>query len=220
MHRLSSNVQYHKLGVANKFDDPFFITMMTGTGAASGSSSTMNPSFYARALLGISAAALLPTNVLSDRTLVHYTLDPVVQCGDGSPAGYYTDAYTTVSIANKHQVINFMGGGGCASTGACKAIRDQQPYMLSSKFEPKSIEGATILSNDANENPGMAGFTKWNVHYCSQDLWLGNGGTNENLVRSGSLHVRGVLDRWLNDVLRAGAEIDILVVAGTSAGKK
>jgi len=121
-------------------------------------------------------------------------------------------------MGNKHQVINFMGGGGCASTGACKAIRDQQPYMLSSKFEPKSIEGATILSDDANENPGMAGFTKWNVHYCSQDLWLGNGGTNENLVRSGSLHVRGVLDRWLNDVLRAGAEIDILVVAGTSAG--
>ena len=76
-----------------------------------------------------------------------------------------------------------------------EAIRDQQPYMLSSEFEPMAIEGATILSNDPGENPAMAGFAKWNVHYCSQDLWLGDGDVHLDLVRSGSLHVKGVLDQ-------------------------
>ena len=101
-----------------------------------------------------------------------------------------------------------------------EAIRDQQPYMLSSEFEPMAIEGATILSNDPGENPAMAGFAKWNVHYCSQDLWLGNGDVHLDLVRSGSLHVKGVLDRWLDGVRGGGVEVDTLVVAGTSAGKE
>mmetsp|Transcript_11945 Transcript_11945/g.25866 ORF Transcript_11945/g.25866 Transcript_11945/m.25866 type:complete len:488 (+) Transcript_11945:1-1464(+) len=90
--------------------------------------------------------------------------------------------------------------------------------MLSSAFEPSAIDGATILSNDPTENPAMASFTKWNVPYCSQDFWLGNSNQSEDLIRSGSMHVKAVLNHWLDEVLQAEAVVDMLVVAGTSAG--
>lgn len=92
--------------------------------------------------------------------------------------------------------------------------------MLSSLFEPAAIEGATILSNDASANPAMASFTKWNVPYCSQDLWLGNSNQNQsdNFIRSGSKHVEATLSHWLDAVLEAQVVIDTLVVSGVSAG--
>eukprot|EP00984_Skeletonema_dohrnii_P003997 scaffold1364_cov75-Skeletonema_dohrnii-CCMP3373.AAC.4 len=151
--------------------------------------------------------------------LVHYPLNPTIPCGDGSPAGFYTDAYITPDgIKNKNHVINFMGGGGCGSNSSCQAIWEQQPYMLSSLFEPSMIDGATILSNDASENPTMASFTKWNVPYCSQDLWLGNVSQSDNFIRSGSKIVEAVLAHWLDEVSEAQVVIDTLVISGVSAG--
>lgn len=152
------------------------------------------------------------------KTLVYYPLDPIVPCGDGSPAGFYTDAYTTNSVESKGHVINFMGGCGCANEVACGAMWEHYPYMLSSLFEPQAIEGHTILSNDPIENPSMASFTKWNVPYCSQDLWLGESKMSGDFVRSGSEHVKAILDHWLYEVLQVDATIDTLVVTGLSAG--
>jgi len=111
-----------------------------------------------------------------------------------------------------------MGGGGCGSNSSCQAIWEQQPYMLSSLFEPSMIDGATILSNDASENPTMASFTKWNVPYCSQDLWLGNVSQSDNFIRSGSKIVEAVLAHWLDEVSEAQVVIDTLVISGVSAG--
>lgn len=160
----------------------------------------------------------------SNGKLVYYTLDPPVPCGDGSPAGFYTDVYTSndgSSLSdNPNHIINFMFGGGCATSAACAATRTVQPYLTSSNFEPDAITGSTILSNDANENPTMADYVKWNVPYCSQDLWLGSGGMNGDLIRGGSTHVLAVLDHWLEGVLEAGVEVDTLVISGVSAGKK
>ena len=163
--------------------------------------------------------------------LVYYTLDPPVPCGDGSPAGFYTDAYTkkynrsssspSSNNMNSNHVINFMFGGGCATASACAATRTVQPYLTSSNYEPASITGSTILSNNPNDNPAMADYVKWNVPYCSQDLWLGSGGMNEDLIRGGSTHVLAVLDHWLEWILEAdGVEVDTLVISGVSAGKQ
>lgn len=160
-----------------------------------------------------------PDGYESSRTLEFYSLDSAVPCGDGSRAGFYTDAYSNrADMSKKDHVINFMGGGGCASKASCDAIREQQPYMLSSKFEPPSIEGHTILSNDQYENPSMASFVKWNIPYCSQDLWLGDSRGSSGVIRSGSLHVQAVLDHWLDEVKRNQVSIDTLVVSGVSAG--
>ena len=151
--------------------------------------------------------------------LVHYPLNPTIPCGDGSPAGFYTDAYiTSDGMGNKNHIINFMGGGGCGSNSSCQAIWEQQPYMLSSLFEPSMIDGATILSNDASENPAMASFTKWNVPYCSQDLWLGNVSQSDIFIRSGSKIVEAVLAHWFDEVSKAQVVIDTLVISGVSAG--
>lgn len=150
--------------------------------------------------------------------LSYYTMDTIVPCGDGSPAGFYSDAYTSNTVENKHHIINFMGGGGCANKLSCEAIWEQQPYMLSSSFEAEKIEGHTILSSDPIENPSMAAFAKWNVPYCSQDLWLGDAKLSGEFIRSGSVHVKAFLDHWLAEVLKADASIDTLVVAGVSAG--
>lgn len=90
--------------------------------------------------------------------------------------------------------------------------------MLSSLFEPAAIDGATILSNDASANPAMVSFTKWNVPYCSQDLWLGNSNQSDNFIRSGSKHVEAMMSHWLDAVLEAQAVIDTLVISGVSAG--
>ena len=155
--------------------------------------------------------------------LMYYPLNPTIPCGDGSPAGFYTDAFTTnKGMENRNHVINFMGGGGCGSHSSCEAIWEQQPYMLSSLFEPSMIDGATILSNDVSDNPSMASFSKWNVPYCSQDLWLGNSGESDNFIRSGSAIVEAVMSRWLDEVTQVQAQaqpsIDTLVISGVSAG--
>ena len=153
--------------------------------------------------------------------LMYYPLNPTVPCGDGSPAGFYTDAFATnEGVENRNHVINFMGGGGCGSDSSCEAIWEQQPYMLSSLFEPSMIDGATILSNDVSDNPSMASFSKWNVPYCSQDLWLGNSSESDNFIRSGSAIVEAVMSRWLDEVTQAQAQpfIDTLVISGVSAG--
>ena len=63
------------------------------------------------------------------KSLIHYQLDTFVPCGDGSPAGFYTDFNTTKRITNSNHVINFMGGGACANKESCNALLKQQPYM-------------------------------------------------------------------------------------------
>ena len=100
-------------------------------------------------------------------TLLHYYhFDHIIPCGDGSPAGFYTDAYNIADgVTNNNHIINFEGGGGCGSDSSCNAIWELQPFKLSSLFDPPMIDGSTILSNDASENPAMASFTKWNVPY-------------------------------------------------------
>lgn len=63
------------------------------------------------------------------KSLIHYQLDAFVPCGDGSPAGFYTDFHTRKHNANPNHVINFMGGGACANKETCDAVLKQQPYM-------------------------------------------------------------------------------------------
>ena len=158
-------------------------------------------------------------NQESHKTLIYYTLpDPIVLCGDGSPAGFYTNAYTSKKVKNKHHIINFMGGAACATSESCAALYENHPYSLSSLFEPSRIEGHTFLSDDPIENTAMALYTKWNVQYCSQDSWLGDSRMSGNFFRSGSVHVKAFLNYWLNEVIKAEVQIDVLVITGVSAG--
>jgi len=162
---------------------------------------------------------------ITEKPLIFHSLDNFVACGDGSPAGIYTDALVDSRDDNinafggrNNHVINFQSGGGCGSEQTCRAAWIQKPYMLSSLFEPEFVKGSTFVSNDPTENPEMASFVKWLVPYCSQDMWIGSGKNSSGFVRSGSAHVNATLMHWLDAVQEANATVDTLVVSGVSAG--
>jgi len=154
--------------------------------------------------------------VVDEKPLFFQQLDYFAACGDGSPAGIYTDFDAEDDRTN--HIISFQGGGGCVSEASCRLIGLQKPYFFSSLYEPESITGHTIVSNDPLENP-LESFVKWMVPYCSQDMWLGSGMNSSGFTRSGSAHVDAVLLHWLDAVSGMNTTtVDTLVVNGVSAG--
>lgn len=141
----------------------------------------------------------------------------IVPCGDGSPAGVYTDfAFHATPLSTNH-IIFVQGGGACESKENCQKELAIEPAKFSSRYFPSSIHGDTILSSDPSINPEAHSYVKWLIPYCSQDAYLGSGnGTVAGLERAGSLHIQSFLAFFQGAV--QDLVINQLVLAGTSAG--
>jgi len=161
--------------------------------------------------------------------LVFVPFEPFLPCGDGSPAGIYKDAASSASSKDKNHnhVMVFLGGYGCATKEDCKIVWESSPQKLSSTFWPRSLTGRSILSRNATENPVTHGFSRWMVPYCSQDLFLGwGGGNNDNATEvtgfsmAGDAIFEAALNQWRDESLDVDSDktVDTLVVAGISAG--
>ena len=165
-------------------------------------------------------------DAISDDELVFVPFEPLVPCGDGSPAGMYREesllesSSTTASKKNNtNHIIVFLDGNACTTETNCVEKLNTSPYRLSSELWPQSIKGNTILSRNATENPVASNFTRWIVPYCSQDLFLGDGkNRGTEITRAGDVIFDTALHRWQEDVLLESEPIDTLIVAGLSAG--
>lgn len=168
--------------------------------------------------------------------LVFVPFEPFLPCGDGSPAGIYKDAASSASSKDKrdknyNHVMVFLGGYGCTTKEQCKIAYEKSPQKLSSALWPRSLTGRSILSRNATENPVTDGFSRWLVPYCSQDLFLGKGGGNNDNATYNATEVTGfsmagdaIFEAALNQLrdesldVDSDKTVDTLVVAGISAG--
>lgn len=147
------------------------------------------------------------------------------RCGNGSPYAFRLRLPPPGAPLEK-VVVHMQGGGACFNTTSCA----NQPAGLFSASEDGMPSGG-YMSNSAANNPIFADWTKVFLPYCTQDLHIGGGATNEfpdiTVHRYGARNVRAAL-RYVRDVLWAemnatqpeGYRPDRLQVmfGGTSAG--
>lgn len=152
---------------------------------------------------------------ISKDGLLFVPFEPFVPCGDGSPAGIYQEI-SPASVSGENHVLVFLGGNMCTTDEKCRKKLETEPYKLSSEFWPKSLEGYTILSRNAAENPITSDFTRWVVPYCSQDIFLGSGNSSTEVARAGDVSFEAALDYWKDSI--KFQPIDTLIVVGISAG--
>lgn len=154
--------------------------------------------------------------------------DESLTCADGSPFGIYVEdnPKTPLSQSQNH-VLVLMGGGSCAGPDDCRKDYKERPFVFSSSYNPKTIEGNTVLSSDPTINPSMHNYTKWMIPYCSQDFFLGDAkkGQVGDFKHMGSQLLKEAFSRWSNQVFQARQEgflaeslLDTVVVIGISAG--
>lgn len=134
-------------------------------------------------------------------------------CGDSTPSGIYSSPER--SFAGLDHVIVFQGGGACSSDEDCLKGFASTPNKFSSADYPLTIEGETIISEDASRNiNGLENSAKWFVPYCSQDAYLGMGVESGGLQKSGSLQFAQALQHWADTVNLPRR----LIVVGISIG--
>ena len=147
-------------------------------------------------------------------------------CADGSPFGIYVEDNPAISLqqSRKH-ILVFQGGGACANPTDCAKDYHEHPIVFSTHYNPATLQGNTILSNDPSINPSMHDYSKWLIPYCSQDFFLGsstNNGRDEggNFTHAGSIHFRYAISYWRDQVIqtRTNGSLDDVVVVGISAG--
>ncbi len=138
--------------------------------------------------------------------------EPYFPCADGSPAGIYREGNPNATSATDH-IIVFLGGGVCTSEENCKELMEKSPFLFSSDFLPKSLQGQTLFSRNATDNIVSSNFTRWIVPYCTQDLFLGS---NRFAVKWGS----GIFEAALTTLENSfkDSSPNTLIVAGISAG--
>lgn len=147
-----------------------------------------------------------PSNALADPPRGEYmrvTLDSETwgtACGDGSP--YAFDIRLAPEGARLDRVvIGLQGGGVCFFNGDCSSRFQSFPGLFTAADDQPPVTG--IMSNDPNESD-FADWTKVYLPYCTQDVFIG-GGVTENfsavdLRRYGTIDLRTSI-RAFRDIL-------------------
>lgn len=121
------------------------------------------------------------------------------RCGDGSPYAFWIRLAPAGSPVEK-VVVFLPGGGQCASGPDCAG---KNPDLFESIADTMGEAG--IMSSTAATNP-FRDWTKVFLPYCTQDLHIGGGVTNEfpeiTVHRYGARNVQGAL-RYVRDILWA-----------------
>jgi len=147
-----------------------------------------------------------PSNALADPPRGEYTrvvLDKDTwgtQCGDGSPYAF------DIRLAPEGQrldriVIGLQGGGVCFFDSDCSSRFRSDPGLFTAADDQPPVTG--IMSNDTAESD-FANWTKVYMPYCTQDVFIG-GGITENfeaidLHRYGTVNLRAAM-RAFRDIL-------------------
>jgi hypothetical protein len=92
-------------------------------------------------------------------------------CADGSPSGIYVEEQQQQHGDEKNQqrkqprqhVIVFIGGGACTSPDDCREGYEMEPFKFTTRLNPISIRGDTILSQNASLN-AMASLSSGSCH--------------------------------------------------------
>jgi hypothetical protein len=134
-------------------------------------------------------------------------------CADGSPSGIYVedqqqhgDEQNQQRKQPRQHVIVFIGGGACTSPDDCREGYEMEPFKFTTRLNPISIRGDTILSQNASLN-ARASYTKWLVPYCSQDFFLGGGSVGGstrndlNFTHAGSAIFHAAMQFWKEAVV-------------------
>ncbi len=148
------------------------------------------------------------------------------KCGDGSSYAFQI-RLAPVGYPVENVVLQMQGGGVCIFAGQCASAG-------AGSFEALSDGPVTsgIMSNDPAVSP-FANWTKVFLPYCTQDVFIGGGATNDFtgsggpiVERYGSINVRATL-RYLRDVIWNVLDQDSegyrpdrisMLFGGTSAG--
>ena len=147
-----------------------------------------------------------PSNALAEPARGEYlrvTLDNETwgtSCGDGSP--YAFDIRLAPEGARLDRVIiGLQGGGVCFFNGDCSMRFQTAPGLFTAADDQPPVTG--IMSNDPNQSD-FADWTKVYLPYCTQDVFIG-GGVTENfsaldLRRYGTINLRTSI-RAFRDIL-------------------
>jgi hypothetical protein len=147
-----------------------------------------------------------PSNALADPPRGEYTrvtLDSDAwgtSCGDGSP--YAFDIRLAPQGARLDRVvIGLQGGGVCFFNGDCSSRFGSFPGLFTAADDQPPVTG--IMSNDPDESD-FADWTKVYLPYCTQDVFIGGGVTEDfdaiDLRRYGAVNLRASI-RAFRDIL-------------------
>lgn len=122
------------------------------------------------------------------------------RCGDGSP--YAFDIRLAPEGARLDRVvIGLQGGGVCFFSDDCSARFRSAPGLFTAADDQPPVTG--IFSNDPNDSE-FADWTKVYLPYCTQDVFIGGGVTQDfeavDLNRYGAVNLRAAL-RVFRDML-------------------
>jgi hypothetical protein len=127
------------------------------------------------------------------------------KCSDGSPIGYH---FRPAPADGQHNKLTIWLKGGAMCVGYADCIERQTESLGSSKYWPKTHEGAAIQSTNKTINPD---FFDWNhiyIEYCSGDFWSGTSaepinpfpeGGPKKFVFAGQLMLSEILDHLSSD---------------------
>lgn len=146
-------------------------------------------------------------------------VDPLAVCTDGSHANYYWSKGTTEP--NKW-LVYLMGGGWCHDKGSCDARCHGMPkkwqHLCSDHLWWPLFPESGIFQPDSNDL--LKGANKIFVPYCTSDAHMGNASAMGYQFR-GHVVVQAVLrDLVERRGLGSGANRDLLVFGGGSAGAR
>lgn len=137
------------------------------------------------------------------------------RCNDGSPFGL-----TLRDQGSDTWVIKVAGGYFCDDV--ITPCRSREPRFTTSPKAP-SLDGVGLFSRDPSVNPHFASANHVELHYCSSDLWLGDGtdrrettGDPEGWYFAGRHNLRAGLELLLRD--HGLDRADGVLIVGHSAG--
>jgi hypothetical protein len=158
-------------------------------------------------------------------SLIKYTVTNAASrgalCNDGSPAIYYLD---TASAVNKSfWVIYLEGGGYCNTLPMCAARNVSTPILMTSNNFPTILNNSNylvpaLLSSNCSWNPAFCGAVKVFVHFCSSDLWAGNGGVQGPWQFNGRIIVQAVVEDLIAFHNLTNEPTTTILYCGSSAG--
>lgn len=111
------------------------------------------------------------------------TIPRTATCADGSAATYYIESNAT----SQDYIFFFEGGMGCAhDIATCEYLQLESAPLFTSDGFPEDIRGYGIMSGHERENSVYSTFNRIYVPYCSMDLYLLDGESED-----GELQFRG-----------------------------
>ncbi len=164
---------------------------------------------------GVRSAVMTKVNLKDAR-------HPQAICNDGTSAAMYVQAGHG-DDANKW-ILFFQGGAGCATDHDCLARAKEDHQLISSSDLTATKTGDGILSTARSVNPDFADFTHVLVHYCSSDVYAGDG---ERKIGNSTWQFRGhrIVDAIIDELGARSiegapllADAKEVIVAGSSAG--